>query len=604
MLNPHNDRLNYSMLLSPPDTYKPDFAVGTSYSLDLDALTGVCLSLGLSDEPDSKTAKNPIALLEALRITGDKIALFCETGNIFLPKKITTLYTLLEQTVYEVKTSPKKSISGYPAFHPKFWLIRYINETDSPLYRIIVLSRNLTFDRSWDISFCMDGRQQNVKTDKNQPVIDFIEYLLRFLPNEYAPKKRAKIRSMLRELPYIRFDTESKEFYDFDFLPVGIPNYNINRKEFDSLFSDSFHELLVMSPFLSDSVIRDFNNRNKYIEHSEYALITRASSLSKIKPESCSNFKIYTIKDEIIDGESAVSEEDNTDIQKQDIHAKLYMVRKNSDTDLYLGSLNASHNAVSGNVEFMIKLRSKNRYLNLAKLSDSLFGKDKDNPDNPFRQINIETIQNNISDNSNNNLDNIIKTVVRLNAHAEVTGDADNYTITVFYDKITDGHSVLLTPLFSNTPKPLGKTIRFDNLKSVQLSKFFKITVSDEESSLSRIIIIPVSGIPEDRDKAVVSEVIKDKNCFYQYVSFLLGDKFALNDSGLSAQKNHAEQKLKNTHITAAGLYEKMLQTAVYAPERFKEIEYLLNSVEQNRVVPEKFTETFNIFRKAAGLHD
>ena len=87
MLNPNNDRLDYGQLLSAPDKYKLDFAIGTTYSLDLDALVGASLALGLSEDTDSKIAQNPIALLEALRVTGDKMALFCEAGQIHLPNK-------------------------------------------------------------------------------------------------------------------------------------------------------------------------------------------------------------------------------------------------------------------------------------------------------------------------------------------------------------------------------------------------------------------------------------------------------------------------------------------------------------------------------------
>ena len=151
MLNPGEDRLDYGNILIPPDSYILDFAVGTTYSLDLDALVGVCIALGLSVESDSNIMKDPVCLLEALRRTGDKLALFCEAGQIYLPRKVSVLYTLLEKMVFQVVTKTMKSIK-YPSFHPKFWLLRYTNK-EEVLYRIVVLSRNLTFDRSWDICF-------------------------------------------------------------------------------------------------------------------------------------------------------------------------------------------------------------------------------------------------------------------------------------------------------------------------------------------------------------------------------------------------------------------------------------------------------------------
>lgn len=51
---------------------------------------GACIALGLSAETDnSALLNNPICLLEALCSTGDKIARFCEGGQIYLPNKMT-----------------------------------------------------------------------------------------------------------------------------------------------------------------------------------------------------------------------------------------------------------------------------------------------------------------------------------------------------------------------------------------------------------------------------------------------------------------------------------------------------------------------------------
>ena len=78
MLKPSSDRLDYGKILAPEANYKFDFAIGTTYSLDLDALVGGCIALGLAEDTDSELLKNPVYLLEALRTTGHKIALFCE----------------------------------------------------------------------------------------------------------------------------------------------------------------------------------------------------------------------------------------------------------------------------------------------------------------------------------------------------------------------------------------------------------------------------------------------------------------------------------------------------------------------------------------------
>ena len=119
MLNPNNDRLDYGNILEAPPNYELDFAIGTTYSLDLDSLVGASIALGLSEETDTVLIKNPIFLLEALRSTGDKIALFCEGGQIHLTSKPNKLYVLLEDTVFEVKTSREFQKNKFASFHPK-----------------------------------------------------------------------------------------------------------------------------------------------------------------------------------------------------------------------------------------------------------------------------------------------------------------------------------------------------------------------------------------------------------------------------------------------------------------------------------------------------
>jgi len=602
VLNPNNDRLDYGQILSAPNKYKLDFAIGTTYSLDLDALVGASLALGLSEDTDSKLAHNPIALLEALRVTGDKIALFCEAGQIHMPSKVTSLYILLEQMVYQVKTPKTKGIGTYPSFHPKFWLIRYIDEKNNPLYRVVILSRNLTFDRSWDVSFYMDGVKKDTETTKNDPIKDFLAYTLPFAKKN--PDKQKKIRQICKELSYVHFDIGANGFYDFDFIPVGVRKadggyYSI--KDYP-LFTSTFNELLVMSPFLSDEVIKGFNDSSRSLTQTERVLITRAMSLSSLKPENCDKFHIYTVKDSVIDGESIVSEEDNN-IQKQDIHAKIFMLRKYSDSELYLGSLNASRNAIIGNIEFVIRLKAKNRHLNLTKLTESLFCGAEDNPNNPFQLVDVTKVPKPETE-PEQLLSAIVKDITRLKATATVTPNGDNYNVQVVFDKLVSGYDITISPLFSHKQARFDTQVEFVDLTAVQLSEFYKITVSDGTNSLTRVIMIPTTGLPEEREKMIVSSVVKDKNCFYQYVSFLLGDSLSLGGAEIFEDPTSSSSTAKHHTTILPALYEKMLKTAVEEPEKFKEIDYLLKAVAGDGVIPAKFEETYRIFRKAVGYRD
>lgn len=610
MLNPNNDRLDYGQLLAPPEQYKLDFAIGTTYSLDLDALVGACIALGLSEETDSDLMKNPICLLEALRMTGDKIALFCEGGQIHMPGNVTSLYILLEKMVFPVTTDKQKGIAKYPSFHPKFWLLRYVDEKGSALYRVVVLSRNLTFDRSWDVTFAMDGKVKADPSTKTAPVSDFLNYLTKSLPSdENAKAKKKKIQAIIRELQYVHFELDSNEFYDFEFLPMGVKDskggvHSTKDKAFAPLFEDSCHELLIMSPFLTNSVLKEFVTRNKYINHTDYMLFTRAMSLGKLEPEDCAAYRIFTMKDAVVDGESVISEEEETQLRKQDIHAKIFMVRKNSDAYLYLGSMNASHNATKGNVEFMIVLKAKTRHLNMKVLSESLFNGAEDNPLNPFQEVKLMGSIFVEDEDKQSALDSYIKALTRMKPFAKVIDNGDNYDIAVNFERYEKSdYTITITPLFFNKTEAVSENILFKALDITQISTFYKVKVSEGEDYVERVILIPTEGLPEDREKAVISSVVNDKQCFYRYIAFLLGESPVLSALEITGEdENIASRSASHSVMQMPALYEKMLRTAATAPERFREIDYLLKAISDDGIIPEQFEKLYNEFKKAVKI--
>ena len=326
-------------------------------------------------------------------------------------------------------------------------------------------------------------------------------------------------------------------------------------------------------------------------------------SLGKLNAEDCRNFRIFTMKDAVVDGESAISE-DEPQVQKQDIHAKVYMVRKNSDSYLYLGSLNASHNAMYGNIEFMMLLKSKNRYLNMTKLSEELFNGSEDNPSNPFQEVFLTSeIVVDEEEEKQNLLDGYIKEINRLKPTARVISNGEYFDLSVCFSEVIETeYKVSISPLLSNKTEAISENILFKSLALTQLSEFYKISVSDGKRTVERIIIIPTGGLPEDREKAVVSSVVKDKECFYRYIAFLLGDSYALG--ALEAASSAESSIVSHSNLAARlpALYEKMLQTAATAPERFKEIDYLVKAISSDGVIPENFEGLYNTFKKAVKL--
>lgn len=597
------DRTDYNIILMPPDGYKLDKAIGTTYSLDLEALTAVAICLGLSEETDSKLMQNPISMLNALQKVSDKIILFCEAGQIKAPLKPTALSILLEKMVVEVALPKDRQLGRYPAFHPKTWVLSYVNKDGDKKYRFVVMSRNLTFDRSWDVSFSMDSSRMVRQKKKTKPIINFLDFLSGSVSNNVkdAGKKRTLIRNMQVELADVSFSLDSKEFGEnFEILPLGIGKNAYQMSE-DVLFStdrnsadSTFHELVVMSPFLSESVIADFNIAERGLSDSKRTLITRRSELSKLKEMDTDNFTIYVLKDEIVDGEDAISDV-MTDKMKQDIHAKIYIRRKYADVDLYLGSMNASYSAINKNVEMMLWLGTKNKYLNGEKFLKDIFCGPADDVKNPFEKVTVMDAVQDIDGDNKNALEQKIKELCRAKRKATITEDNyGKYKVTLEFPGVTSDKTIMVSPFNSKQEHTLCEKIEFTELEILQLSEFYELTAKEGEDEIHRIIMIPTIGFPEDRESAVVNSIVKDRASFVEYIAFVLGDDYL---ASMLEKKQIGESGIfQHSNDAMPVLYEKMLKTSVEEPERFRDIGYVLKMVTDKEIIPDEFRELYDTF--------
>lgn len=593
MIRPGTDRLDYSKKLEPPVGYETVFAVGTTYSLDLDALIGISIALGLSESIDGELAENPIYLLEALRKTVDKVLIFCEGGQIKVPKGTNSLYALLEKMVFEVNLRNKKS------FHPKFWLVKYQNKkTGDALYRLLVLSRNLTFDRSWDFAVTMDGKDGEVIQSKNEPVKDFLNYLSKHLKAS-SPEIRYKgklLKNLAVDVDYVEFAID-KKFYDYNFYPVGIDGYGIEET---GLFN-SYNWLFVITPFLSKGIIDELNKKS--LSYKDKTLVTRRSELSKLDSSIVDDMAIYVMKDIIIDGEEAISEEAVSEevdkdleerTQKQDIHAKIYLKTKYNDTDFYIGSLNATQSACYGNVELMLNLKAKRRHLSADMLKKELFGEnEKENPFEKIEAINPKEEEKEPGE----NLEKSLKDLCRVKSLAKVTETDGKYSIEITFNDLPAGISGTISPLLSKKEEELSPTMRFEGLALTQLCEFYQITLVEGEEKLRRVIKVETEGIPDGRDGAIVNGIVKDKEGFIQYITFMLGDDYLL--SFLENKSFVSNGFIFGKGEVVPAIYERMLKTAAHSPERLEEIQKLMDLISDDGIIPEGFKKLYGTFKRA-----
>ena len=598
MFKPKEDRLNYGHLLIPPVGFTLVRAVGTTYSLDLETLMSVCIVLGIQESTDSSLTSNPFAILKSLQGLSEKLLIFCEAGQIAqMPPEKSPLMLMLDNMIVPVKLKSIKG-KGIPSFHPKTWTLQYEDADGNQYFRFIVLSRNLTFDRSWDVAVSLDGKMTGGRHRSSYPIVDFLEYL-KYNTLEGVSMKKEKRRilnALIQNLPFVKFSLEDKRFLDFEIIPLGIGKVDIDK---DPLMTNSFHDMFIMSPFVSSGVLQSFDNR-KILKIKNRHLITRTTELRKIAGK-LNNFKVFTIKDAVVEGEEFVSDDETSNVQQQDIHAKMYLMTKDSSSTLYLGSMNASENGLHRNVEMLLKLSAYRYYLNIEQIEADLFGPDE--KWNPFEEIDLNGVDNKEPEqNEKDALERMIKMICRLRAKAVVEQTGDNYKVTVKLEcPREDFPNVDIAPARTVRSQPLAEKMVFEGLCALELTELYRITVKGETESITRMMLIPTE-MPLDRDDMVVRTILKDKRAFVDYLAFILGDDYVMSVLEMEKTTSDRNEDRRSEEVSLPAIYEKMLKVAYSEPERLKEIRHIMDRIADSDVIPDEFIQMYDTFSKTLKL--
>ncbi|MFW6457581.1 MAG: phospholipase D family protein, partial [Planctomycetota bacterium] len=380
MLEPAG-RVLYLEQLRPPDGYRLDCAVATTYSLDLVSLLMAPMSMALMevDEPQ-ETLEDPVALLEALRRTTGRFSIFCQQGRISIPRTESLLYGYLESSVVEVQPPHEHAV-----FHPKIWLLRFTDEDENILYRFLCLSRNLTNDRSWDTAVVLDGELagQGETFLRNRPLSEFVSALPGLSVQEPANNTVETCDLISDEIRRVDFEVpdpfrDEGEPEDLMFAPMGLPEVTGPSPR-----HEGSNRHLVVSPFLSAGKIREI------AEHgSDNVLISRSDELEGLNQSTCKDIEgmdtdLYVLgegadhPDEVTGqrgGRSDVEEESDEvkDVSRRlsGLHAKLYLIEHGAyDVRLWSGSANATNAGLGGrNVELLVGLRGWRREMGIDKV--------------------------------------------------------------------------------------------------------------------------------------------------------------------------------------------------------------------------------------------
>ena len=594
MLNPDTRSL-YTEAVTPPPGYVFDRAIATTYTLDPATVLSLPAHIALAERPSS-TDIDPIKLLESLRRLSNRFSVFVDYAHIKPPSGSNVLFGLLESMVI-----PTRAPRG-GEFHPKIWVLRFVQpDTDEiPLIRLLVLSRNITYDRSWDISLQLEGRPGQEPTAANLSLGEFVSALPSYCTHPVDSASVVQIERLGEEIKKTNWE-----------LPQGFENvwFHVLGTENGTWEPAKSGRMAVISPFITDGALSWLRDQTAKL----VAVVSRPDELEKLSPKTLQLASKWFTLDE------AAETEDGEEPERLDtvgLHAKAYVTEKGWWTTLYLGSANATSAALlqRSNTEILVELSGKTSQVGGI---ETLLGENGLNnilneyvpPDE------VPTIDEDEA-NAQQALENAreILSNAGLRVRCEAAGDTWQLSLIATEPLSLSGISGFKAWPITVSEDRGSDVFRLTHFVVAEIGSFatesvtgliaFEFVSVIKKFSLRMVLNIPVEGLPENRDDAIFKLVLKNREGFLRYILLILGEYTGeiLNKGGLFLTGNGTNPWTEG-FSGEVPILEELTRAFSRDPAKLNDIadivRRLMRDDEQNTIVPRGFTELWKVFETA-----
>lgn len=502
MLDVKKHRLDYGAMLIPPPGFRLSKAVAATYSLDLNTLLSIPVALFFSQTLEGNFEAERVQLLEAIQRCPDVLRVYHQSGKIHVPRKHNRLYGLLEPCVVGILPN-----DAYTAFHPKVWVLRYEHDTEPTQYRVIVLSRNLTYDRRWDIAVHLDGDVTGQAQARTQPLVSFVRHLMSYERFDGDSK-------FIADLGKVDFQTPAGFNGNYIFHPVGIDEHP------NPIQTSTGRRAICVSPFVHDEAIQALRDNVT----DELLLFGCREELRTLDPQTLTDVRAFCISDLIVDGESLDKGEDGDGEQlEQNLHAKLYVFQTEaSRTIWFLGSANATKAAFDRNIEFLLELRGSSSAVQLDRLKDELLGEGECGGIFQEYVPPTEPVDNSEERQLKEQLRllefNLLKYLEITRAEVTPSENKANYDLHLILNPGSTawhGLTVKVAPFNSDgiEPKELSPkaptTLCFQNINESNLSRFLRFEIWQGATRHRAFLMkVDIDGLPDSRVSRILRSII------------------------------------------------------------------------------------------------
>jgi hypothetical protein len=599
-------RVLYGESLAAPAGYVFDAAVATTYSLDFETALAAPVSLALfAAENRDEILGQPLALLEGAERIADRLAVYCDAGHIQAQtQQQSRLCSLLEKMIIEV-AAPQGG-----AFHPKVWVLRFKPQsgTGAGKMRLLILSRNLTRDRSWDISLCLDGDITRRVAPGNKPIVDLLKRLPRITVQPVSEEVRALTLDIASDLNRAAWVLPEH----FDSLSLAV-----NGIGSEIWSPPACARMGVISPFCDDTTLTQLAR----LSREKPVLVGRSDELASCSADTLALFERVSVLDDMAaseDGEEAEPE------SLQGLHAKAFIQEIGWDTVLTVGSGNATQAALANrrvvnNVEVFATLTGKSSKVGSV---ENILGAQG------FGRLLCPFVAGDVSADAaaakaaERRLEDVRRLICKAGLalrceRALAEGeDAAGWRVwlicarplvfaslaSAFVWPITRGEGHRRDVLAALAG---GEDVDLGVMPLADLTRFIAFQLADAGSDARLLFSVglPMEGVPAERHSAIFRSIITNRDAFFRYLRLLLselGDPFA---AALAAQSAGSEGAWGRGGGDDVPLLEGMVRALCAGDGRLTAVERLISrlAAEDSATdpVPAEFRALWEAFRSA-----
>ena len=571
LLSP-DDRSALISALRPPPGMVLGQAVATTFTLDLETAMSIPIAFARGRSQD---LNDPISVMEALRDCRDRIDIFCQAGAIRPPTTQSTLFAFLEPMITQVWQQSR-------LFHPKIWLLRY----DGPLgsrMRLLVLTRNLTADRAWDLAVSLDG-EVDPKQRRDRSLPELVRWALSHTKGPALDPRRAeRLQGLLDDAARTVWEKPADAWeVTLHALGVGLPN---TLKLVGT-------RALVVSPFVQADGLDLIEARTRVV-------VSRPEELDRLDAATLDRVDARVLN------EAAWLSEGGEDNQLTGLHAKAYVIEYDRRAWNILGSPNATRPGLVGdrraNVEFAVTLEGSKWDLGIDRwLSDNSLGHllveyDRQAPSAP--------------DETSEALESTLRSLAGVSFSARAAADGDAWSELVWpeeplrYPPTQQVGVELLTTRGRRHALANGSSdaVVFASLTIPEVTPFLILTVvQDGQSASACLRATLLDDVPDRLDHVLMGQVDTAEK-FLRWLLLLLAE-----DPGAGFLVPLDEERSGGSWLVQAqqrGLFEAMVTSLADHPEQLHLIERfvckVLSSPHNRQVLPEGFVELWQVVRTA-----